>query len=375
MDATPVALPPPPPISPTIEAPRRLRLWPAALALYFLAPGVGEVISGSTPPLLFLQPFGFIFTPLLYGSSAILIHEIVVRRHLSWGNVLLLGAAFGIFQEALIVQTWFTYLVPNSPSSGSGSYGALWGVNWLWALALTLYHAFISITTPLILLGVFFPRRSQLPWLGRKRTLALFAWLLIPCALLAVGVATKQFASEGYHGPPLAAYLACVALLLVVIALGVFVRFPTPAPRLTRRAPKPLAVCLTIYGLLILSFVTLLFLPSTRLPAILVAAVQLAIFAFGVWRVRSWSGGSRVGYAPLARHRHRRRAVLRVPLGARGRVPRAHRWPHRPHRLRSAHPPRARALRPPHEPTQSRRSTRRLRASGVQLRGPDGEAS
>lgn len=63
---------------------------------------IGEALSGSTPPLLFAQPFGFIFTPLLYGSSAILIREIVVRRRLGWGNILILGAGFGIFQEALI---------------------------------------------------------------------------------------------------------------------------------------------------------------------------------------------------------------------------------------------------------------------------------
>jgi hypothetical protein len=295
---TPATLPPPPPVSSVTETPRRQRLWPAALALYFLSPSVGEVISGSTPPLLFLQPFGFIFTPLLYGSSAILIHEVVVRRRLNWGNVLLLGAAFGIFQEALIVQTWFTYRVPTSPSYGTGAYGALWGINWLWAVELTLYHAFISIATPLILLGVFFPRRSRLPWLGPKRTVALLAWLLIPCGLLAAGVATTQFAKQGYHGPPLAAYLACVGILLVVIALGVFVRFSDPRPDPARRAPGLWAVRLTIWGLLIVSFLTMLFLPSARLPAILVGAWQLAIFAFGLWRVRSWS--ARAGWD--ARH-------------------------------------------------------------------------
>ncbi len=113
-----------------------------------------------------------------------------MRRRLNGGNVLLLGAAFGIFQEALVVQTWFTYNVPTSPTYATGAYatgayGALWGVSWLWAVELTLYHAFISIATPLILLGVFFPLRSRLPWLGRTSTIALFTWLLIPCALLA----------------------------------------------------------------------------------------------------------------------------------------------------------------------------------------------
>jgi hypothetical protein len=41
------------------EAPaqtRRLLTWPAALALIFLSPFVGEMISGSTPPLPIALP-------------------------------------------------------------------------------------------------------------------------------------------------------------------------------------------------------------------------------------------------------------------------------------------------------------------------------
>src|SRR5258708_752228 len=288
-----------PPAAPLPESPaspaRRLRIWPALLALYFLSPGVAEVISGSTPPLLFIQPFGFIFVPLLYGSSAILIHEVVVRRRLGWGNILLLGAAFGIFQEALVVQTWFTYLAPSSAAHSTGAYGALWGTNWYWALNLSIYHAVISIATPLILLELFFPRRARLPWLGRKGTIALLAWVLIPCGLLAYAVATLQFAKQGYHGPPLGSYLACVGLLLVVIALGVFVRFPAPAPNAARRAPSPWAVRLSIFGLFVLFFALDFFLPSTRMPAVAASAIIAAVLAFGLWRVRSWS--ARAGWS------------------------------------------------------------------------------
>ena len=301
MDAVPTlaASPAAPLPEPPASSARRLRIWPALLALYFFSPGVGEVISGSTPPLLFIRPFGFIFVPLLYGSSAILIHEVVVRRRLGWGNILLLGAAFGIFQEALVVQTWFTYLIPGSASHDTGAYGALWGTDWYWAFNLSIYHAVISIATPLILLQVFFPRRAHLPWLGRKGTIALLAWLLIPCGLLAYAVAALQFAKQGYHGPPLGSYLACAGLLLVVIALGVFVRFPTPAPNNARRAPGPWAVRLSIFGLVTLFFLLDFFLPSTRMPAVAASAIIAAVLAFGLWRVRSWS--ARVGWD--ARHK------------------------------------------------------------------------
>jgi hypothetical protein len=52
------------------------------LALYFLSPMVGELLSGSSPPLSFFSPFGLIFLTGLYGSGAIIVRE-TVRR---WGK-------------------------------------------------------------------------------------------------------------------------------------------------------------------------------------------------------------------------------------------------------------------------------------------------
>ncbi len=132
-----------------LASPQWRRTWPALLTLIALAPGVGELLSGSTPPLLIIQPFALIFLPPLYGASAVLIHDAMVRRQLGWGNVLLLGAAFGAFQEGLVVQTWFTYAVRTSPSHSAGFDGALGGINWLWALNLSIYHATISIAIPM----------------------------------------------------------------------------------------------------------------------------------------------------------------------------------------------------------------------------------
>src|SRR5579883_1953994 len=182
---------PTPPMPPT---PPRLRMWPVLLTLYFLAPMLAEVLSGSTAPLMFIQPFGFIFIPLLYGSSAILIREILVRRRLGWGNALLLGAAFGVFQEALVVQTWYNFIAKSSPSHSNGFYSVWLGTNWVWALNLTIYHAVISITLPLILLSLLFPRRANTPGLRRRGVILFLLWLIIPCGLLAVATATAQYA-------------------------------------------------------------------------------------------------------------------------------------------------------------------------------------
>jgi hypothetical protein len=111
---------------------KRIRTWPAALTLLWLSPLIAEMMSGSTPPLLFLRPFALIVLPTLCGISALLIHEIRVRRQLGWGNILLMGAAFGIFQEALVVQTWFNFPEPTSPSHSTGTYGVFWQTSWDW---------------------------------------------------------------------------------------------------------------------------------------------------------------------------------------------------------------------------------------------------
>jgi hypothetical protein len=270
---------------------RRVRTGRAAWALLFLSPVIAELLSGSTPPLLFIQPFALIFLPTLYGISALLIREIIVRRGLGWGNALLMGAAFGVFQEALIVQTWYTYYVPRSPSHISGTYGVAFGTRWDWALSVTLYHAVISITVPLILIGLFFPRQAALPWLGRKRIIALSIWLLGSCGLLTIGVATRQFAAEGYAGPPPLPYLLAVALTVALMVLGALVRFPVPrAGHVWRKAPRLWTVRLTVAGLIVLYFVGVsAILPATHVPAVVEVLAGIAVAAFGIWRVRAWS--------------------------------------------------------------------------------------
>lgn len=87
------------PLSPT----RTSRTWLALLTLYVLAPIVGEVLSGSTPPLNFITPFTFLLLTWLYGSGAIIARELVRRRGLGWTSILLLGAAYGILEEGLVV--------------------------------------------------------------------------------------------------------------------------------------------------------------------------------------------------------------------------------------------------------------------------------
>src|SRR5215472_14240276 len=133
-DLVPTVDVPTPPVEPTPpDAPvQRMRTWPAILALYVLAPAVGEMLSGSTPPLLFFTPFSLIFECGLYGSGAVLVRELVRRRGLGWGGILLVGAAYGILEEALVVTSWFN---PYWPDLGRlAFYGRALDTSWVWAL-------------------------------------------------------------------------------------------------------------------------------------------------------------------------------------------------------------------------------------------------
>lgn len=288
---TPLPEPPqfaqPTPVS--TAQPKPVRMWPVLLTLYFLSPLVAEVLSGSTAPLMFIQPFGLIFIPLLYGSSAILIREILARRRLGWGNALLLGAAFGVFQEALIVQTWYNFMAKSSPSHSNGFYGVWLGTNWVWAFDLTIYHAVISVTIPLIWLTLIFPQRAMRPALRRRGVILFLLWLIIPCGLLAVNVAKAQFAKEGYPGPPPLGYLLAIILMVALILLGSFVRIPAPRPQPGRHAPGVWTVRFTMFGLTTFFFMFTFVFPATKLPPPIMLVVAAGAFAFGLWRIASWS--------------------------------------------------------------------------------------
>jgi len=56
----------------------RRRISPAVV-LFVLAPAVGELLSGSSPPVEFFNPFTFFLLAALYGGGAILVRELVFK--------------------------------------------------------------------------------------------------------------------------------------------------------------------------------------------------------------------------------------------------------------------------------------------------------
>lgn len=267
------------------QASGRRRTWPAVLVLFFLSPMVGEMLSGSTPPLAFINPVRLALEAGLYGSGAVLIRELVRGRGLGWANVALLGAAYGILEEGLVVTSWFNPYWPDVVSLGS--YGRALDTNWIWALGLTTYHAVVSITIPILLVETLFPRIGTTPWLGQRDVRRFAVVLAVVSTLELLGFGFLMFRNQGYTHPPLM-FFGAFALAAGFLWVGLHLRLNPPFPS-SKNPPGLWKLRLAALGMTVAFFAALWVFPSFVRPAAVTGAAIVALVAFGVWRVRTWS--------------------------------------------------------------------------------------
>lgn len=240
---------------------------PPAVVLFFLSPVVAELLSGSAPPTEFFNPVGFFILASLYGSGAILVREMNVQWGKGFVSLLMLGAAYGIVEEGLMVKSFFD---PGWVDLGIlGVFGRWAGVNWVWVEWLTIYHAVFSIAIPVKLVELAYPTRRNQSWVGR-RALRGFTFLLAGVVLLGYFALTK-------YQPPLPQYVLAV---LTTIAFVISAR-KLPSS-LGRRGTKPLtkplrlgaASFLATTGLFLIFGAAPHFLPSP--PAVMILGLLLA---------------------------------------------------------------------------------------------------
>jgi hypothetical protein len=196
------------------------------MALLLLAPTIPELLTGSTPiTTLFFDPLAFAVAFLgivgLYGTGALLIREFVVKFHKGWASVLLLGAAYGIAEEGLAVHTFFEP-AGLSPVGNLGAYGHAFGVNWLWALGLTAFHAVYSIALPILLTQLWFPEVKNVRWMDAGASVLVGGVYVFVVALFSVVVG---------HGPS----PAILAFFLALEGVLVYLAYGVPADLLSAR--------------------------------------------------------------------------------------------------------------------------------------------
>ena len=295
-----------PPEPDTITAPLRQRPWAAALTLYLLAPVLAELLTGATPPLQFVNPMTFLTLTALYGSGALLIRETARRRGLGWGSIVLLGAAYGVLEEGLVVTSWFNPYWPDILYLHG--YTRALDTNWYWALGLTAFHAIFSITLPITLVEAAFPTLAPLPWLSARARLLLALLLGAVSVAGLVGFGFVQFHAQGYH-PPLVGWLLALAIAVTLAWLGThpLARLwrrsrgePTLPPAVNqRRAPSLPALRFAGFGFTALFSILLWSAPrpfDQPLVSMLALAATLALIA---WMVSRWS--HRLDWSPRRR--------------------------------------------------------------------------
>src|SRR2546427_2297661 len=136
------------------------------LALILLSPVIAEMLSGSSPPLKWLNPITPLLLIWLYGAGVLVMRETAVRWKTGWPSILLLGAAYGIIEEGLAVKSFFD---PGWMDLGTLAWYGRWlDVNWVWAVWLTIYHAVVSIAIPIFLTEWIWPRIRGQPLTSRR---------------------------------------------------------------------------------------------------------------------------------------------------------------------------------------------------------------
>ncbi|GAC1669511.1 MAG: hypothetical protein PVS3B3_39580 [Ktedonobacteraceae bacterium] len=182
------------------------------LFLFFIAPIIGELLSGSTPPNSFFNPLTLLFLCFLYGGGAIIARELMLYWRKGWPTLIALGAAYGIIEEGLLVKSFFD---PHWKDLGMlGTYGRVLDVNWVWSTQLTTFHAIFSIAIPILIVNLLFPKRRAERWAGPR------ALLLLIVMFVSVIVLGSLFVFP--YRPALLPYLITFALVAGLILLARF---------------------------------------------------------------------------------------------------------------------------------------------------------
>jgi len=256
----------------------KLRI-PPALALWIIAPVFGEVISGSTRLNDFFNPLTLITEAMLYGCGAVLVRELVVRWKKGRLAMLLLGMAYGIYEEGMVVQSFFD---PTWHDLGVlATYGRAAGVNWIWTEHLIVFHALISISASITFVEILYSSQRGDSWVKSR-----FLWIANWIAFLAVLLLWKLFIKYDSG----AWQLVCI---LTIFLLAVLARvFPDRVlPPVIKSTPRPARFWWTGFLAYFAQFLLIYgFSSKGNIPFPLLMLLVFLLDIFVLWLVLRWNG-------------------------------------------------------------------------------------
>ena len=253
------------------------RIHPA-LALWLIAPIIGELFSGSSPLNEYLSPITILTLGMLYGSGAILVRELIILWRKGWLSLLLLGMAYGIYEEGLVVRSFFD---PNWMDLGKlGVYGRAVGVNWVWVEHLTIFHTLLSIAASIILVEVLFPERRSESWIGTRG----LVWNIIAfTAMLPLGGLLNT-----YDAPDV--WLGICWLAITLLTLAVWRMPATMKLGSSANVPRPRWFFWTGFIASFIHHFIIYFTAEKNSPHFLISMFLVAVFdLFILWLILRWN--------------------------------------------------------------------------------------
>lgn len=298
MWTTPVqqAIPSSAPVAPHLApATRRLRpprRWPAILVFFLLAGLIPETIATNSTSVYQLvhQPFGLLFICGFYGTADIVIREAIIRRPLGLAGKVLMGVAFGFVNEGVVAGTWY-HVRPDG-------YAFVHGIDWSWALSLTVFHVFVSVFVPVYVIDSVFPSLAGASLLKRRG-------IILNCILFLGFSALSAFAPD-HRTQRLAVLLVAVALATLATRLPAARMAFTPGPLL--RPPGLWRLRLLGFAAMLLYFVCIYLLPALFVranhrigaadaaPALVANLILLGLVGWALGLGLDWS--RRPGWSP-----------------------------------------------------------------------------
>src|SRR5271163_4016321 len=211
----------------------------AALTTLFIVPSIiVEFLTGNMTFAVFRDAPSLVMMVAEYGSGAILARELARRWQKGFASILVLGAVYGMFNEGVGTGGFFDPPFYALAGSGLENYGRWGGINVVWALEITVFHAVFSIAVPITIVDALFPAFAEdRLLLGNKSLIALF--------ILLVSITGLQRVSLSHMQPPVNPY-AFIAMIVLMMLLTLAARlFPSFDSIATRRTPSDMILLIS----------------------------------------------------------------------------------------------------------------------------------
>lgn len=151
-----------------------------------------ELLSGSTPPVNYMNLISIVFLAIAYGVTLMFLRELKVRWQLTW-QFMFLVPIMGIYIEGFFMQSFFNSA--HEDLDLLSNVGVFLGVQWVWAINLIVLHGIFAVVLPLFIMDFIFPSMKHKPMLN-KVSGTIFGLLLI-------GLTALQLNSISIHEYPM----------------------------------------------------------------------------------------------------------------------------------------------------------------------------